>query len=91
MKAGDLCVLGNRRVFKVGYVVGPSRKAGKTRVRPFSAAAISFCEITVVADDQLKPLPLPGSRTANQRRTINLATLASARVRANLRELNKET
>lgn len=90
-KPGDLCVLGGRSVFKVGYVVGPSRKAGKTRVRPFSAAARSFCEITVVADDLLGTLPEVESRTPSQRRTINLAVIASAVARRDLRTINKET
>lgn len=57
MRAGDLCVLGGRTVFKVGYVVGPSRKTGKTRVRSFSASARSFSEIFVVPDELLNKLP----------------------------------
>jgi hypothetical protein len=80
-RPGDLCVLGERSVFKVGYVVGPSRRTGKTRVRPFSAAARRFCEITVVTDDLLSALPARRDRTPNQQRTINLATIASAAAR----------
>jgi vacuolar-type H+-ATPase subunit F/Vma7 len=87
-KPGDICVLGERSVFKVGYVVGPSRKAGKTRVRPFSALARRFCEIIVVADDVLSTLPKVADRTTNQQRTINLAVIASATARRDIRELN---
>lgn len=79
MQPGSLCVLGGRSVFKVGYVVGPSRKAGKTRVASFSAHARSFSQPFAVADDQLSPLPGVRERTPNQQRTINLAVIASAK------------
>jgi hypothetical protein len=81
---GDLCVIGGRSVFKVGYVIGPSKTAGKTRVKSFSANARSFSNAFAIADELVLPLPPREVRSANHARTIRLAVVASAADRRTL-------
>lgn len=86
-KPGDLCVLGGRSTFKVGYVVGPSRSAGKTTVKSFSANKRRFSGAFAIDDALVLPLPVEdGIRGLRHARTIRLATLASAAERRDLRD-----
>ncbi len=88
MKPGDLCVLGGgRSAFKVGYVVGPSRSPGKTKVASFSANKRRFSGTFVVPDEHVLPLPERDARTPRHARTIRLAVIASASERHNLRKV----
>lgn len=82
---GDLCSLGGRSAFKVGYVVGPSKRLGKTRVKSFSANTRSFSNVFAVADELVLPLPAYDNRSARHTATIRLAVLASAGERTDLR------
>lgn len=85
MNPGDLCVLGGRSIFKVGYVVGPSRSLGKTRVKSFSTSTRSFSGVLVVADDLVLPLPVPEARSSRKKTVIRLAVIASAKERSDIR------
>lgn len=83
--AGDLVVLGDRSVFKVGVVLGSSRTPGKTRVKSFSTSARSWSNPLALRDDLVQPLPAPEARTARQRTVIRAAVLSSAAERHALR------
>lgn len=85
LKPGDLCVLGGRSTWKVGYVVGSSRATGKVRVASFSTNANSFSNPFVLKDELVLPLPPTDSRNARQRYVIRRAVLASAELRRDLR------
>lgn len=85
MKPGDLCVLGGRRTFKVGLVLGPARVTGKTRVKSFSTNAGSWSNAFALSDDLVTPLPSVELRTPRQRLVIKKAVLVSAAIRRDLR------
>lgn len=85
MKPGSLCQLGDRSVFKVGYVLGSSRSPGKTRVRSYSASADAWSNAFAITDDHVLPLPARDTRTAWQRRVIERAVLSSAKARQEAR------
>lgn len=85
MKPGSLCQLGDRNVFKVGYVLGASRSPGKTRVCSYSASADAWSNAFAITDDHVMPLPERDARTAWQRRVIERAVLSSAKARQEAR------
>lgn len=85
MKPGSLCRLGDRSVFKVGYVLGPSRAHGKTRVRSYSASADAWSNAFAIDDGHVMPLPARDMRTDWQSRVINGAVLSSAKARQTAR------
>lgn len=58
-KRGDLVLLGDRQVFKVGLVIGPSRVEGKLRVRSFSASAKAWSHPFTMEVAKLGQLPAP--------------------------------
>lgn len=73
MKRGTIVSLGNRSVFKLGVVIGESRKPGKVRVRVWSYASRSWSNPTAERADSMVDAATLTDLTPWQRTTLAAA------------------
>lgn len=73
MKRGTIVSLGNRSVFKLGVVLGPSRKPGKVRVRVWSYSSKSWSNPKAESADSMVDVSTLTDLTSWQRTTLAAA------------------
>lgn len=76
MKRGTIVSLGNRSVFKLGVVIGASRKPGKVRVRVWSYSARSWSNPKAERVDSMTDVSKLSNLTPWQRTTLAAAERA---------------